>query len=50
MYFIYLVIVEGADITWTTFIVKNPIPTTIENRVGGALFVGWPYGYLFGKK
>ncbi|MDV7188036.1 formate/nitrite transporter family protein [Lutibacter sp. TH_r2] len=49
MYFIPLAIFEGADITWTTFIVKNLIPATLGNIVGGVLFVGMPYGYLFGK-
>jgi formate/nitrite transporter len=50
MYFIPLAIFEGADITWTTFIVKNLIPATLGNIVGGALFVGMLYGYLFGKE
>ena len=50
MYFIPLAIFEGADITWTTFISKNLIPATLGNIVGGALFVGMPYGYLFGKE
>lgn len=49
MYFIPLAIFEGADITWTTFIVKNLIPATLGNIVGGVLFVGLPYGYLFGR-
>ncbi|WP_372744003.1 formate/nitrite transporter family protein [Lutibacter sp.] len=50
MYFIPLAIFEGAPITWETFIVKNLIPATIGNIVGGALFVGTFYGYLFGKE
>lgn len=50
MYFIPLSIFEGADITWSTFIIKNLIPATLGNIVGGILFVGLPYGYLFGKK
>lgn len=49
MYFIPLAIFEGADITWSTFIVKNLIPATLGNIVGGVLFVGLPYGYLFGR-
>ncbi|WP_066217859.1 formate/nitrite transporter family protein [Formosa haliotis] len=49
MYFIPLAIMEGADITWATFVTKNLIPATMGNIVGGALFVGLPYGYLFGK-
>ncbi|SDW80636.1 formate/nitrite transporter [Lutibacter oricola] len=49
MYFIPLAIFEGADITWATFITKNLIPATLGNIVGGVLFVGMAYGYLFGK-
>ena len=49
MCFIPLAIFEGADITWTTFIVKNLIPATIGNSVGGALFGGFSYGYLLGE-
>lgn len=49
MFFIPLAIFEGADITWAIFIVKNLIPATLGNIVGGALFVGLPYGYLFGN-
>jgi len=50
MYFIPLAIFEGADISWITFIVKNLIPATLGNIIGGAVFVGMLYGYLFGKE
>lgn len=50
MYFIPLAIFEGADITWNTFIVNNLIPATLGNIVGGAVFVGMLYGYLFSKE
>ncbi len=49
MYFIPLAIFEGADITWTTFIVNNLIPATLGNIVGGGFFVGMIYGKLFDK-
>ncbi|MBP8793480.1 MAG: formate/nitrite transporter family protein [Lutibacter sp.] len=49
MFFIPLAMFEGADITWTTFIVKNLIPATLGNIVGGVVFVGMLYGYLFGR-
>lgn len=49
MYFIPLAIFEGAPVTWMTFIVKNLIPATLGNIVGGAVFVGMFYGYLFKK-
>lgn len=50
MYFIPLAIFEGADISWNTFIIKNLIPATLGNIVGGGLFVGAIYGVLFSKK
>jgi len=50
MYFIPLAIFEGAPITWSHFIESNLIPATLGNIVGGVLFVGMPYGYLFGDK
>lgn len=40
----------GADITWGQFIVDNLIPATLGNIVGGAVFVGMIYGYIYGKK
>jgi len=49
MFFIPLAIFEGANITWSIFFVKNLIPATLGNIVGGAIFVGLPYGYLFGR-
>jgi len=50
MFFIPLAIFEGADITWTTFIVKNLIPATLGNIVGGAFFVGTLYWYAYVKE
>ena len=50
MFFIPLAIFEGADITWGTFIVKNLIPATLGNIVGGSFFVGTLYWKLFDKK
>lgn len=49
MFFIPLAIFEGADITWYTFIVKNLIPATIGNIIGGAFFVGTIYWYAYEK-
>lgn len=49
MFFIPLAMFEGANITWETFIVKNLIPATLGNIVGGVVFVGMLYGYLFGR-
>ena len=50
MFFIPLAIFEGADISWMDFIVKNLIPATIGNIIGGAFFVGTLYWYAYGKK
>lgn len=50
MFFIPVAIFHGADITWVDFIVKNLIPATLGNIVGGALFVGTSYWYVYDKK
>ena len=50
MFFIPLAIFEGAQITWETFVIKNLIPATLGNIVGGVVFVGMFYGYLFGRE
>ncbi|BDD04305.1 formate/nitrite transporter family protein [Aureibacter tunicatorum] len=47
MFFIPNAMTLGADISWTTFIVKNLIPATLGNIVGGALFVGTIYTYIY---
>lgn len=49
MFFIPTGILYGADLTWGGFIVKNLIPATLGNIVGGALFVGVAYWYMFLK-
>jgi formate/nitrite transporter len=50
MFFIPLAIFEGADITWMSFLVKNLIPATLGNIVGGSFFVGTLYWKLYSKK
>ena len=47
MFFIPTAIYTGAEITWLDFLIKNLIPSTIGNFVGGAVFVGAAYWYLF---
>lgn len=49
MFFIPASIYSGADITWGDFIVRNLIPATLGNFVGGAGLVGGVYGYLYLK-
>lgn len=46
MFFVPAAIYSGADITWVDFILKNLIPATFGNFVGGAVFVGCIYWYL----
>lgn len=50
MFFIPTAIYSGIDITWGDFVINNLIPATLGNFVGGALFVGLVYWYLFLKK
>jgi len=50
MFFIPLAIFEGVNITWGTFIIKNLIPVTLGNIVGGYFFVGTLYWYVFATK
>ncbi len=47
MFFIPLGIFEGADVTWNDFIVQNLIPVTLGNIIGGSVFVGMAYSYIF---
>jgi len=49
MFIIPLGIMRGAEITIGQFIMKNLIPVTLGNIVGGALFVMLPFGTTFGK-
>ncbi len=50
MFFIPLGMLQGAEVTWGTFIVDNLIPATLGNIVGGAVFVGLAYALLYWKK
>lgn len=49
MFMIPLGMLRGADITIQQFLVKNLIPVTLGNIVGGALCVMAPFGSSFGK-
>ncbi len=49
MFFIPAAIYSGADITWSSFIVQNLIPATLGNLVGGGVFVGCTYTYMYLK-
>lgn len=50
MFFIPTAIFYGADITWGQFLIDNLVPVTLGNIIGGALFVGTAYWYLYDKK
>lgn len=50
MFFIPLAIFEGADISWSAFVIKNLVPATLGNIVGGAFFVGTFYWYAYVKE
>uniref|UniRef100_A0A6S9B5G3 Formate/nitrite transporter n=1 Tax=Ditylum brightwellii TaxID=49249 RepID=A0A6S9B5G3_9STRA len=49
MFMIPLAILRGAEITVKDMFVKNLIPVTLGNIVGGAFFVMAPFGTTFGK-
>lgn len=50
MFFIPVAMFYGADISMYQFIVDNLIPVTIGNIIGGGLFVGAFYWFLYDKK
>jgi formate/nitrite transporter len=47
MFFVPAAIFSGANVTWVEFAVNNLIPATLGNIVGGALFVGCLYWYIY---
>jgi formate/nitrite transporter len=47
MYFIPAAIFISGNITWSAFITSNLIPVTLGNIVGGALFVGVLYWWVY---
>lgn len=50
MFYIPLGIMSGAEVGIWESIVTNFIPSTLGNIVGGAIFVGLLYSYLYGEK
>jgi len=50
MYFIPLAMMQGAPISIGTFLVKNLIPATLGNIVGGGFFVGALYWAAWGRE
>ncbi len=50
MFFIPAGIMYGADVTWMQFFTVNLIPVTLGNIVGGSLFVGVIYWYIYNRE
>lgn len=50
MFYIPMGMMTGADVSVWESITQNFIPSTLGNIVGGALFVGMTYSYLYGEK
>jgi formate/nitrite transporter len=49
MFFIPAAMLAGFDVTWSHFFIANLVPVTLGNLVGGAIFVGLPYVWLYTK-
>jgi len=49
MFFIPAGMFYGASVSWSQYLVGNLLPVTIGNIIGGALFVGIVYWYLYGE-
>ncbi len=47
MFFIPIAMMQGVDISISTLFIKNLIPATLGNIVGGAFFVGFLYWYTY---
>ncbi len=39
--------IDISNLTWTNLVIRNLIPVTIGNIIGGAFFVGAPYWFVF---
>lgn len=50
MFFIPSGIMYGANVTWAQFFTVNLIPVTLGNIVGGGLFVGALYWYVYARQ
>ncbi len=50
MFFIPAAMYAGSAIGWGQFVVDNLIPATLGNIVGGAVFIGLIYGYIYQPK
>jgi len=49
MFIVPLGILSGAAVTWKAFLLKNLLPVTLGNIVGGAALVAGAYSFAYGK-
>merc|ERR1711934_1248316 len=49
MFIIPLGIFSGASVSWGAFVMKNLVPVTLGNIVGGALCVAFVFSKFYGK-
>lgn len=50
MFYIPTAILYGAPVGWGDFLLRNLLPATLGNIVGGAVFVGMAYAYIMKGK
>lgn len=50
MFFIPMAKVSGLDLSWGEFFIKNLIPATLGNIVGGVVLVAFFYSYVYSEK
>ncbi len=50
MFFIPAAMLLGLDASWGDFLLHNLLPATLGNIVGGALFIGLPYAWIFRRQ
>merc|ERR1711998_471394 len=50
MFIIPLGILSGAAVSWKAFVLKNLLPVTLGNIIGGAVMVAAVYSWAYGKK
>jgi formate/nitrite transporter len=41
--------ISSVGLTWSSMFLKNLIPVTIGNIIGGSIFVGFPYALIYGR-
>lgn len=49
MFYVPSAIFYGADVEWSDFLIRNLVPATLGNIVGGAILVGCTYSYIYGQ-